>query len=382
MSHRHMPTAIGVILVREVAGRLYVLIQKRIRSEEDPTHGMWEVPQGKIDRTRGLVLSAEKETQDESCLTLIGMHQEARLPQRCFNDSFIASSFRPFWCTEVLGTTPQLALFVIGECRGTPGATKEATNHRWVTSQELKALLDEGLVFSMNHDVLRLWSENPVFPTPNKMVEASRNRPVLAVDCGGVLLRYADEVLEQNLASVLGCSGELITETLFKGGLRSELHRGTVLPSNVWVKLREVSKSDVSDSDLRAAWTKSVSVIPENILWLSQLRSEFPDVLLVATTNIDPITEDMLMTSTEWVSYFDMWFSSWRMRTSKPNPHFFKIVEELTCSQESKNIFLIDDRDTNRIAATKAGWKTVDVTANQQLGPLIKEHITQWLKTL
>lgn len=383
MSRKNLPAAIGVILVNEVSGQLYVLIQRRIRNVENPTHGMWEVPQGKIDSARGLVLSLERETQEETCMTLVGLHQETRLPQRFFSDAPIASSFRPFWCTEVLGDAPQLVLFVIGKCRGTPSITKEATDHRWVTSTELRTLLDEGSVCSMDHDVLRFWSENPVHPAPNNTVESHRKGPVLAVDCGGVLLRSADEVLEHNLASALGCSGKLVTDTLFKSGLRSELHRGDVLPSDVWAKLREVSKSNVSDSSLRDAWTESVSIISENIHWLSLMRSQFPEVLFVATTNIDPITEDMLMTSSDWVSHFDMWFSSWRMKVSKPSPLFFETVENLACSRECRHVFLIDDLRINRTSAAQAGWKTVEIASNQQLISFkIEEQIEKWLKTL
>ena len=384
MSHKHIPTTVGVLLIRKIQGQLYILIQKRIRNKTNPTNGKWEVPQGKIDRTLGLVLSAEKETQEESGLALVGLHQEGRLPQRCFNDATIFSSFRPYWCTEVLGDTAQLALFVIGECRGTPSMTKEATAHKWVTATQLRALLDEGSIFSMDHDVLRIWSESPICPTTNQKAETNRKRPVLAVDCGGVLLRYADEILQKNLALALGCSEELVAEILFTSKLRSKLHRGAIKPSGVWARLREVSKSSVSDSDLRDAWIKSILLIPENIQWLSQMREQFPDVLLVATANIDPMTEDMLMTtSNKWVCNFDMWFSSWRMGVSKPNPLFYKKVEQLTCLEEYKNIFFIDDREINRLEASKSGWETVEVDANQHLESLqIKESIEKWLKTL
>lgn len=383
MSNNHIPAAIGVLLIRNIQGQLHILIQKRIRNHNNPTNGKWEIPQGKIDRSLGLVLSSEKETKDESGLDLTGLHQEGRLPQRMFGDASIYSSFKPYWCTEILGDTAQLALFVIGKCSGEPYKTKEATDHKWITAKHLKVLLDEDAIFSMNHDVLRMWSENPICPTTNQKTQIDQQRPVIAIDCGGVLLRYADVILQRNIALTLGCADELIAEILFKNKLRSKLHRGTVKPSGVWAELREASKSDASDSDLREAWINSISLIDDNIQWLSQLRVKYPEVLIVATSNIDPMTEDLLMTTgNKWVCNFDMWFSSWRMRVSKPDPQFYKKVEQLTCNEINKKIFLIDDRKINRVEAGKFGWETIEIEANQHLGSLVMESIEKWLKTL
>lgn len=384
MSQKHIPVSVGVLLIKNVEGELQILIQRRIRNMEDSSNGKWEVPQGKIDKNLGLVLSAEKETYEESGLELIGLSKESPLPQRFYNDVVVSSSFKPFWCTEVLGNDAQLVLFVIGECRGIPTPTKEATDHKWVTSQQLKLLLDDGEILSMDHDALRAWSETPIKPEINKKTNLHNKYPIIAVDCGGILLRYDDKILFKNLSVLLGCSEELVADVLINEKVRSKLHSGSIKPKNVWARLREVSKSNISDSDLREAWVNSVIYIHENIRWLSQIRKQFPELLLVAVTNIDPMIEDLIMRDClNWVSNFDIWFSSWRMGVSKPTPLFYEKVEQVTCIKERNNILLIDDREKNRIEAQKKGWEIVEVLSNQHLESLnIQDIVAEWINNL
>jgi 8-oxo-dGTP pyrophosphatase MutT (NUDIX family)/FMN phosphatase YigB (HAD superfamily) len=384
VSKNNILCSVGVLLIKNVEGELQILIQKRIRNMEDSSNGKWEVPQGKIDKNFGLVLSAEKETYEESGLELIGLSKEKSLPQRFCSDVVVSSSFKPFWCTEILGNDAQLVLFVIGECRGTPTSTKEATDHKWVTSQELKLLLDDGEIFSMDHDALRAWSENPINPEINSKSKVNNKYPIIAIDCGGILLRYDDKILFNNLSVLLGCSDELVADVLINEKVRSELHSGLKKPKDVWSRLREVSKSNISDLDLREAWLSSVVYIHENISWLSQIRKQFPELLLVAFTNIDPMIEDLIMRDcTNWVSNFDIWFSSWRMGVSKPSPLFYEKVEQFTCIKKRTHILLIDDREKNRVEAQKKGWKTVEVSSNQHLESLnIKDIVAEWINNL
>jgi hypothetical protein len=41
VSNKHIPTVMGVLLIRNIQGQLYILIQKRIRNKNNPTNGKW-----------------------------------------------------------------------------------------------------------------------------------------------------------------------------------------------------------------------------------------------------------------------------------------------------------------------------------------------------
>ncbi len=201
--------------------------------------------------------------------------------------------------------------------------------------------------------------------------------PVIAFDCGGVLLDWDDDLLFRKMAKVFSCTKTDFGELFLGDWLRYSLHIG--YRSNYDVFSYLVDKFGPSSYvDFIRVFYGGEKIIEENVQTVVRLRKKYNTTRFILASNTGPLSEDYLLHNTSIKNSFDRGFFSWRIKKTKPDSDFFAYISD---HLDNSKILLIDDDYLNRQEARKSGWDTFEVEKNALLDySQLDNYISQWIR--
>ena len=108
--------------------------------------------------------------------------------------------------------------------------------------------------------------------------------------------------------------------------------------------------------DWHDSWLQMASPdIPHSVRLLRALRSK--GVPVFALTNFGIETWEIARGVFPFLDEFDRLYHSSRMKTAKPSPRIYEMVEE-DCGHSGDELIFTDDKEENLAAAGVYGWKT------------------------
>jgi ADP-ribose pyrophosphatase YjhB (NUDIX family) len=151
---------ISLIAIRQTDGSLEVLLQTRNKCDDDtPYHGYFELPQGKIEARENITDAATRELREETGLELngirFGQEEVFRVPERT-SEIFIS---RPLICVTDR-VQNHIALAIVVKVSGEVSPTREASQHRWVTLDQLRQVFEHDQIFPLNRPMIEEFLRN------------------------------------------------------------------------------------------------------------------------------------------------------------------------------------------------------------------------------
>lgn len=158
MKERFAIPAVGAIIVKEIAGEEYILVQNRKKNNGDNMDGLLEIPAGKIREYENVFEALRREVHEETGLHITKISGEA--------DSMFLDvggketiAFLPYCVTQNLTEAYSIILSTfLCEAEGEVlERTDETENIRWMKKEELKVIVENHpeRVFLMHVHALR-----------------------------------------------------------------------------------------------------------------------------------------------------------------------------------------------------------------------------------
>lgn len=139
-----------ILVERQSPGGAEILIQRRLKPG-DPSHEMWELPQGGVEWHESLVEAAARELVEESGMRLLSLLDRDRQAVPLAHE---ARALRPLSLVHDV-ENGFIGLGFVGLAEGTPHDTPEADRHRWIPACDLGALLERERFFPLNVPMIR-----------------------------------------------------------------------------------------------------------------------------------------------------------------------------------------------------------------------------------
>jgi 8-oxo-dGTP pyrophosphatase MutT (NUDIX family) len=131
-----------------------LLLQKRVKTREQVDYyGLWELPQGKVERGELILDAITRELSEETALEAVGLS-----PVHCRQTTTILDSRIDVFCPTLCVLDIEHGYVGFGLITRTLGevhATAEAQDHRWVTKGEASSLISAGTVFPLNVPIIQ-----------------------------------------------------------------------------------------------------------------------------------------------------------------------------------------------------------------------------------
>lgn len=143
MKETFVKPAVGAIIIKQVEGNEFILIQERKKNSSDGTDGLLEIPAGKIREYENIFDALRREVWEETGLNLTKIQGEdnSQLLNIKGNQTIAIS---PFCITQNLSGAYSLILNTfLCEAEGMLlKQTNETTNIRWIERDALKKIVD------------------------------------------------------------------------------------------------------------------------------------------------------------------------------------------------------------------------------------------------
>lgn len=351
-----MRITLSMIVIRHEALDAYVLVQKRKNTREKDWIDSWELPQGKVVDFN-LIKTAQHELCAETGLDL----QDIVLQTDFRNYNGILLSFQPF---SVVKAKEHLSFHFIAHASGETYDTEEAIDHRWLHIGKLKDFLKSERICPLNLPALEKLANHSFnyidyAPGLSYMMDC----PIVAIDLGGVLLKWNDDLLFSNIANLYKCKKSDVEDILIGEKVRHNLHLGLICHQDLCKKLNG-RFGNVSYKQFLDCWETSIEILYNNVEILFGLKKKFPQVKFVVASNIDAVSESIVFERCRLERIFDMLFASWRMNLSKPDPLFFTTISN---TLNSNRIMLVDDKKDNLDVAFNMGWSVFQLGSNEAI---------------
>jgi len=177
-----------------------------------------------------------------------------------------------------------------------------------------------------------------------------RNTRVCVFDLGNVMIFHNEEPFFQQLAAV--CRPGLPVEDLFRQAFdRADVGRGGDFES-IHPFLVEAAELRMTADGFRLAWSDIFTANPPMVELVGALAR--PRVLLSNTH--EPHVSWIKRRFPDVFPLFDHCFLSHEIGLAKPNPAFFRQVEQVTGVEPAGHVFT-DDRADNVAVAQSLGWE-------------------------
>ena len=158
MKERFAIPAVGAIIVKEIEGEEYILVQNRKKNKGDGMDGLLEIPAGKVREYESIFEALRREVREETGLQIAKINEEA--DSRFLNvDGKETIAFLPYCVTQNLTEAYSIILSTfLCEADGEMlERTDETENIRWMRREELKGIVENHpeRVFLMHVHALR-----------------------------------------------------------------------------------------------------------------------------------------------------------------------------------------------------------------------------------
>lgn len=198
----------------------------------------------------------------------------------------------------------------------------------------------------------------------------------LIFDLGGVILNLDQPKCE---ASFVALGGEHVLKSISKyggSGIFGKYETGKINTPTFLEGLRELLQTEVSDEQLKSAWSDIIVDIPIERLRFLELLSNKYNLFLLSNTSplhMDELRQMVLnLTEKEFDSYFEKTYCSYEVGSAKPNPEIYKHVLNDAGIKADECIF-IDDAEHNLEAARNLGISTIHIPSGTELLDIMNE---------
>lgn len=148
---------VSVIAINENNNYASILMQRRTKSKNmDKYQGFWELPQGKIRTGESIFSVARRELHEETGLDAVSLDKFHDAEEKTSGTGIEA--FRPLICVFDL-VSNYIGLAVVIRTRGNPIKTKEASEHKWMSENEITDLIEDNNVFPLNIPMIKKFFE-------------------------------------------------------------------------------------------------------------------------------------------------------------------------------------------------------------------------------
>lgn len=136
--------AVGAIVEKEINGVTHILIQERNKEDDVQASGMVEIPAGKVREYENIFDGLRREVWEETGLKLTEITGEKdTVITNC--NGYEVISYNPFYASQNLsgGYSIILQTFICKATGELLQESDESTNIRWISVEDLRALLEE-----------------------------------------------------------------------------------------------------------------------------------------------------------------------------------------------------------------------------------------------
>jgi putative hydrolase of the HAD superfamily len=188
---------------------------------------------------------------------------------------------------------------------------------------------------------------------------------VILFDIGGVIVKWKDEWLYNDVAKKFGLSEPLLANEGKKE--LSNLRLGKISEHEMWQrigkKINSKELSNIKDSLIYDIFKEKTSVDNSIFGIIKQLQRK--NIRVGILSNTASVTHSIVEELID-MSYFDYQFLSYRIGREKPDERMFEYVtDQIPYSKEE--IMFIDDKLSNVNAAKEFGIKAIHFTGTSQL---------------
>lgn len=143
---------VSVIAIDSEGDQKKILLQRRTKSAaQNKYYGLWELPQGKIRAGETIFEAARREVKEESGLEVLDIDPFHRMTKS--TDLEDIQSFVPLTCVSDK-SNQCIGLPLIVVTKGVPQATQEASDHSWMSRDQISSLILGKKVFPLNVPML------------------------------------------------------------------------------------------------------------------------------------------------------------------------------------------------------------------------------------
>src|SRR3989338_2629938 len=148
MNNKPVLIVSALLIKKTMNGEIKLFIQERWKPQTSPNYsGLWEITAGGVDVYENIYTALKREVREECGLKIkriIG-DWHGKIEKSRKNDAVFA--FRPFVCQQMLktkGGLPWIGFVFVCEVGGKVKMNKkEARNPQWISTDELKNLLEK-----------------------------------------------------------------------------------------------------------------------------------------------------------------------------------------------------------------------------------------------
>lgn len=139
------------VIVERTSDRSRILMQRRTKPEGPGLGGLLELPQGRIRAGESLYQCAIREIEEETGLT--GFRANAEIDSTLIGSESL-EALTSVVCVSETGYHSYLAVCLIGNADGSPRASSESSEPRWVSREEVITALSESDIYPLNVPML------------------------------------------------------------------------------------------------------------------------------------------------------------------------------------------------------------------------------------
>ena len=174
--------------------------------------------------------------------------------------------------------------------------------------------------------------------------------PLVVVDLGGVVCRFAPEVRLQALVGLTGRRADDVEAAIWGSGLDEAAEAGAFGPEEACARVIDALGVNVEPDSLRAAWSLAFVPDVDVLAVIDDLRT--PPVLF---TNNGPLLSLALDHELAGVAErFADCVCSWQLGRRKPSPDAFRLLAR-HLGQRLSDLVFVDDSPPNVAAAGAVG---------------------------
>ena len=177
---------------------------------------------------------------------------------------------------------------------------------------------------------------------------------IIIFDLGNVIV-FVNHMQICEMISSWGGSSEDIYEYIFLGGMEIKFDQGEINPFDFFENIKKRFNLSMGYEDFKRVWSGGFIQNKEIFPLIKALK---PDYRLCLLSNTNPIHFEEIQRKISILSEFELFFLSFRLGVSKPNPSIFQKALAHVKAMPDECVY-IDDIDAYVEVARKMGFKGI-----------------------
>ena len=178
----------------------------------------------------------------------------------------------------------------------------------------------------------------------------------IAFDLGNVLFDFDYNIALEKIKPYIKVPAQAIVNSVFNDGCADDFERGNISAEDFFIWFKEISGYQGNFKEFSSVWS-DIFVLNEQTF--SLIKSIKPFYSLFLISNINELHYNFLKNKyTGIFSIFDHEILSYKVRSTKPDPHIYNHLLSESGFQKEELVY-IDDREDLIKAATKQGFNCI-----------------------